>query len=131
MNANELRELDVWIAVNLFGIGAAKRSLGSNYWTLKTVNGEDVGQVEESSIEKAWIFGCKHYTTDPAAAMEVLKKCVEHFENHPNEACVTIQKDGVTWNVNVANEFNAPCAEGFSMELAICLFAKKCLYPKI
>jgi hypothetical protein len=66
----ELRELDAWIAENVFGLPVnwedGRRENGPVYlWFIAGKNGES------NQCERV-----KNYTTDPAAAMEVLKKCI-------------------------------------------------------
>jgi len=68
----ELRELDAWIAVNVFS------------WTEGTASGDDrkcfwPSDCDTEKKRKRWIYGIAvpNYSTDPAAAFEVLRKCCE------------------------------------------------------
>jgi len=100
MSDKELRELDAWIADEVF-----KR------WML---NPEGLGDAPK-------------YTTDPAVALGVLKKCAEKLCDdkafsdalmiQPNEA-------GNGWFVGPFSD-DTKCVESPTLELAICLFAKK------
>src|SRR5688572_23406410 len=71
----ELRALDAWIAEHVMGFvrtdikchPSDNRTIGGVLFSPPGCN-HDCGQ---SSY-------VKHYTTDPAAAMEVLRKCIDH-----------------------------------------------------
>lgn len=62
MNEKELRELDAWIAENIFNIPR----------DLISINGPIPSKAGNYMVREI-----DHYSTDPAAAMEVLKKCYE------------------------------------------------------
>jgi len=96
MTDSELRELDAWIAFR--------------------VTKETVGLVQ---IRDPDISFLSHYTTSPAAAMEVLKKCAEKVDQISITVCGT-------WAVceGDGNNKDAIEAEAKTLELAICLFAK-------
>ena len=101
MSVTEQRELDAWIAERVMGWIPTFKDCGKS----------------PSGCETLF----PHYTTDPAAAMEVLKKCAEKCSLAGMEFVIV---RGFDWRV---------CAEpqrGIStfaetLELAICKFAKK------
>lgn len=104
MDTKEMRELDAWIAEHVMGWKISFRAGEVEIW--RTPSGTAVF----------------HPTTDPAAAMEVLKKCGER-------ACTTVYRTKGAWVVTssilVGAEADAP-----TPELAICLFAKALFGPK-
>jgi len=103
MNETEQRELDAWIAENVMGwdLGESKPGHGWPWF------GEFGFGDEQEKIP--------HYTTDPAAAMEVLKKCSE-------ETYITTRRHKRCWSMSGSNGMTI---EAETLELAICLFAKK------
>ncbi len=110
MTPTELRELDAWIAEHVMGwkISQAGNS-GKN----------QSGQWKSIPI----------YTTDPAAALEVLKKCYEKIwsDNPIITKCqhfkIEIWNNGL-WVVQQSEKIETSI-ESETLELAICLFAKK------
>jgi hypothetical protein len=94
MTQKELRELDAWVAENVIG------------WHLT-----DIDMTSEDY---------PRYTTDHAAAMEVLKKCA--FGNR-----ITCWYSDGTWNVDNLRGYASyeHEAQAETLELAICIFAKK------
>ena len=97
MKTTEKRELDAWIAFNV-----TKET--SELITIRTPD----------------ISFIPHYTTDPAAAMEVLKKCVQRcelqtgFNDENNCYYMTTHHDGKLVDVEAA-----------TFEIAICRAAKE------
>lgn len=95
MNAKEMRELDAWIARNLFEWDY------SNFMWWK--NHEIVA------------YNLPQFTISKADAMNVLEKCVEQSQ-------LTMQKPGTHWQIwNRVNHH----VTAETLPLAICLFAKK------
>lgn len=99
MTPTELRELDAWIAEHVLGYTYSNHNLCC----------KKTGRFIQA--------GLPYYSSDPAAAMEVLKKCIAviedvHFGWHLERRCYFVWGDG-------EKEF----AE--TLELSICLFAKK------
>ena len=114
MTTEELRELDAWIAENLFGM---KHDWRNCHWC-------------QSSDPYALNNGhFQRYTSDPAAAMEVLKKLSSKCEEMSGDLVIS---SGGIWTVGIqryaeyggAEEID-PLCEAETLELAICLFAKK------
>jgi hypothetical protein len=113
MKIEELRELDAWIAENVMGFKKASRFEG----------GELLGSRGQKSNECRWLSNDDpKYTTNPAAAMEVLKKCGQ--ETYPYQLQIEIQENG---SVNISGGgFRQPYRiTASTLELAICLFAEK------
>jgi hypothetical protein len=114
MTTTEMREFDAWIAVNLFGYEhrqikpCAIFPDGGMAWH----NGN--GAVD-------YLHG---YTTDPAAAMEVLKKCADKVSKIDN-VCLCVR--GGKWSIWYCDgDAGTICeSESKTIELAICKFAKK------
>lgn len=149
MKTNELRELDAWIAENVMG-WRWYCAIGKAYlfppWAFERLNNFSVHWTA-GIHEKGWTRQqakrepCKKlltgsniegigddiefpkYSTDPAAAMDVLKKCfdktgqIEVFRTqiHPF-------KFGVVGKWLPSADYEC---EAETLELAICLFAKK------
>ncbi len=101
MTAQELRELDAFIAEHVMGW---KVTLGSFD---QQVCKDDKGALAYINFNP---------TTDTTAAMEVLKKCAVRTE-------VKVRHNGETWEVFGSNS-SSPISSD-TLELAICLFSKK------
>jgi hypothetical protein len=109
-----MRELDAWIAQNVFGLPvdfeAGRREFGPGYlWFIAGVNGA-----------KNQCDTVKHYSTDPSAAMEVLKKCAIKCES-------TIE---IISSIHSPPSFSmrgqdGEWTDGKTLELSIALLAKK------
>lgn len=99
MNSTELRQLDAWIAENVMGFSTLCKRMPD-------------GKISDFIIGDGSRF-CP--TIDPAAAMEVLKKCAR-------KSCPLIQHGAneVYYISSMVAKSEAP-----TLELAICLFAKK------
>lgn len=116
MNATELRELDAWIAEHVMGLVPYKNGIteaSKNWW------------IDKSKDEIKQKF---NPTTDPAAAMEVLKKCAEKMEEEYDDSrSIAINKERLTeiWFVSETDVANGISESAKTPELAICLFAKK------
>ena len=134
MTSNELCELDAWIETNIFDgqkYGVKKRGL----WYRPDAHGYTDRQSEawRLSLEEAKKHEYKRggydeqvvimpidtprYTTDPADAMEVLKKCS------------TLTPYAISNNITgfMVSDLDKKSRYGIgeTLELAICLFAKK------
>ncbi len=138
MTTKELRELDAWIAENVMGwkwfrfrmkkTGTAKNA-GKGYdrwqqlvqpndtWHLQPKWGAiHQPQGEGNYLEVEGRNDVPHYTTDPAAAMEVLKKC-------QSETTVIIYASGAQPMSSICDG-NGILETAETLELAICEFAK-------
>jgi len=147
MSDKELRELDAWIAEHVMDV---KRFVGvkkRGYWYRPNAHGYTDRQAEawwltrDEAKKHEYLRGdepvtiCEFstplYTTDPAAAMQVLEKCVAELEL--KRAFPAIEKysdlDGFQgWKVTAL--FSNGNQQTFSevaetLPLAICLFAKQ------
>lgn len=96
MTAQELRELDEWIEALVMG----------------------TRKMRESRNEL-----CPHYTTDPADAMDVLKKCAE--KKPTDSSSIRIDRLGTLWAMSATYHADQIYCEARTLELAICLFAKQ------
>lgn len=118
MTDKEMRELDAWIAEHVMG------------WRLSTRGGSwrstDPGWIDSENelqrIQENW-----KPSTDPAAALEVLKKCADKSDM-PIE--IDRKRDnGGPWRVETGVLSQGLVAiaprDQNTLELAICLFAKK------
>lgn len=107
----ELRQLDVWIATHLFGWvrtdvkcePSDNRTIGGFLYSPDGFNMD----MNQGSYPP-------HYTTDPAAVMPVLEKCVE--KSHT----VCLMR-----GFRIVNASTSCDAEASSLPIAICLFAKQ------
>jgi len=123
-----MRELDAWIAENVFGnfkvIKVSPRRWDCRYGiTPEIKDGVGYGPAFKSESEARAMMlvagHCKNYTTDPAAAMEVLKKC-----STEKRITIAVWRDAGNWYCNNATGGNF-YGEADTLELAICLFAKQ------
>ena len=105
MKENELRELDEWIAENVFGWRPYKKRTDAT-WVHPPGHHASFG---------AW----PRYTTDRAAAMEVLEKCVERCDAFETGLSMYIHPDGFAICCDLTNDIDAE-----TLPLAICLFAQ-------
>lgn len=115
MTTQELRELDAWIAEHVMG------------WKITKYHccGEQVERLKPSSGDLHANIRNYSPTTDPSAAMDVLKKCsqmkfdvsINHFDAKNLNLLIGLKE----WSVlTIGFE-----AQAETLELAICLFAKK------
>jgi hypothetical protein len=107
MSANDMRELDAWIAEKVMEF----KIKNGRCWVTRPVL-KSLTKVAHVEVD----FEIEHYTTDPAAAMEVWKKCAE------KQTTISIQKSKSGWRVVSMDSHSFGCE---TLELAICLFAKK------
>lgn len=116
--AEELRELDAWIALNLFGW---RREVRERYAGVNTVEGFGLnmhlplGHFEREFVP-AGQWPKVRYSTDPAAAMQVLEICAEI----KLETIKIWMTSSFEWCVSCGLH---ACAN--TLPLAICLLAKK------
>lgn len=119
MTDKELRELDAWIAEHVFGWSRWNFNNGytaHNY--LDQTNGQANKYRKHGFVDGLTLLeSFPKYTTDPAAAMEVLKKCCEH-PYYPFGFAVAFSK-------GFPNPWVCETATAETLELAICLFSKK------
>jgi hypothetical protein len=135
MTEQELRELDAWIAEHVMGykwflfhhdesLTRQPYFLLSQPSTWQVRHGGTLVEQGPKPTEEKDLGSVYKYTTDPAYAMEVLKKCAEKWI-----VTVELGKDGsgqsYAWvaRLNLGTEDNFKCAP--TLELAICLFAKQ------
>lgn len=117
MKNEELRELDAWIAEHVMGF--TLNSGHPPHWY--SSDSDRVYFVRLAEDDDAAIYW--QPTTDPAAAMEVLKKCydkcgmIDTFRTQ-----IKPYRFGVTGKWLPAANYEC---EAEALELAICLFAKK------
>lgn len=117
MNKRKLRELDAWIGVNVFG----KKAISEK--GPKPTKG-----VEEDYFVIEFIHvSCSlpHYTTDKAAAFEVLAKLITHADNILlwKHSKLAPNKFWFAHSTKLGPGLAAGSAP--TLELAICLLAKK------
>lgn len=111
MKTNKLREIDFWIAENVFSWKRGK--------TYANGNGEWI--VNGGSYPNAPTYDqTPCYTTDPAAAMTVLEKCAE---NTKDLDCIYLGKVHDEWVVGIDSIKKEEVAE--TLPLAIAKFARK------
>lgn len=138
MSDKKLRELDAWIAINLFGFIWAKdtaedwqrsgggfkkgtRCLRDKLW-------KDQGWIKSNGkepISPRWDHDVEHYSTDPAAAMQVLEKCAEHLAGG---VYIRKGKRG-DWSVCKYEDIEPRWATAPTLPLAIAQFARQ-LFPE-
>ena len=124
MTTQELRELDAWIALN---VTKTLRKLSDEEYAAIVAWCEEANKDPHPNLElttpRRYEGSCLKYTSDPAAAMEVLEKCAKQVGN-----VIEIfgnNKDG--WVVSGKND--AWESDADTLPLAICLFAKKLFTP--
>lgn len=107
MKTEQLQELDAWIAEHVMGWVKSKEC--------------DYGWITPVGKMK---LETENYTTDPAAAMEVLRKCA--FKRDLIISCTASE-----WIISddlpetEIQDFVTNRVEAGTLELAICLFSKK------
>lgn len=114
MSDQELRELDAWIAEHVM---AYKRGHPGGckveYWQPPPFK---FGVIPVDRLPR--------FTTDQAAAMEVLKKCMEYVDGHCQRSLVSVRPKEVAL-VTEFGAFTSYTGNADTFELAICLFAQK------
>jgi len=102
----ELRDLDAWIAEQVMGF-----KLNAN------------GMIETWPREGVRHDLCvANYTTDPAAAMQVLEKCAD--EVHAYELQIVSPRNGGLWHIS-SGKRNTPRVNAETLPIAICRFAQQ------
>lgn len=131
MNSEQMRELDEWLAEYVFGWHRQRFDNGSTRFN--TLVPEKFRA--DKYRKHGWLDGNPHiqrfprYTTDPAAALEVLKKCAETFRD---VICIYQCLQSDSWDISAtvfggedeedSREINVSAP---TLELAIALFAKQ------
>lgn len=128
MNEKELRDLDAWIAKNVFGWKPETRKMYAGENNVKGFGlNQHLGRGDcERKFINDYLFPLDRYSTDPAAAMQVLEKCAEKLAPQrlhiyaPTGACKI-------WLVSDCEGHNSTPSSGSAENLpeAICLFAQK------
>lgn len=129
MTKKELRELDAWIAEHVMGYLWLWRihygdPLKAIFKSAESASeyANDWQEVTESNNPKnrfaGWNSNVPFYTTDPAAAMEVLKKCLDF-------TWIGFGKKLTSENLYSLTDRMIIDSKSETLELAICLFAKK------
>jgi Phage ABA sandwich domain len=125
MTPTEQRELDAWIAEHVMGYRWTKierRGKTNHLFPSEQFRFEPaVDNFNDNG-------GAPSFTTDPAAAMEVLKRCADKVT--AEFGSLDIDGQGNSWLISaqMRGEFAADVeheTEAKTLELAICLFAKK------
>lgn len=145
MSEKELRELDTWIHRHIFEadlhVGIKKRG----FWYRPdakeyTSDQDEAGRYTRAEAkEHEYLhddpvtiheFEPKRYSANPAAAMELLKKCCKKAEEIEPSAFVSVGSFHQVFQVIMiyhngeTTKYNRE-AQAPTLELAICLFAKK------
>jgi len=108
MTANEMRELDAWIAEHVMGWKNDVENSGYYF------AGNHTKMIDAHDWQP---------TTDPNNAVQVLKRCAEKAWEDMQLICIRpMGKDG--WGVFMRDYVNQMAIAAI-FELAICLFAKK------
>lgn len=126
MTAEELklRESEAWLAEHLFGWTDIEL-----YRPPPEEEDRDGRRFHPPAFFRAMRDGfwreVPHYSTDPAAALEVLEKCAEKIK--ARDAVAICQLDGTEgWRVTNANMIDSKIsAEALALPLAIAKFAKQ------
>jgi hypothetical protein len=148
MTTEEMREVDTWIAEHVFDF-AWIPSVGKTFYL---VSPGDWQAYKPEFVQRGLKLSHANivaerrvpfYTTDPAAAMDVLKKCAEKraeaYDPHrpstydpyrPSASLVICAPccDRSQWTVVDSEEMQI-FGEAETLELAICLFAKHLFTP--
>ncbi len=114
MNATELREFDAWIAKHVMGWKLQERNV-PYYWKIPKTNRIYFLATGRRPDDTEW-----SPTIQPSAAMEVLKKCLtsgNYFTVALDEDDYKIEARHITGKTILVS--------ATTLELAICLFAKK------
>ena len=112
MTEQELRELDAWIASNIFNLEVFNHKIMGPILMVCSSTGDSV----RTPIPA--------YTTCSAAAMLVLERCLEHDNKYGHKPSLVLTKNEEGFNlINVGFELHKTTSSTFP--LTICLFAKK------
>lgn len=124
MTTKELRELDAWIKKH--SRRYPNEHIESNVFCLRLLgwknirSGSKFGPLLTGELNGIG-YNCPFIHRDPAAAMEVLKKCGEQ----DNGGVRLKQRRDKTWIVCKDEDLDPVWATAETLELAICLFANK------
>lgn len=119
MTQTEMRELDCWIAEHVMD---ALKKAG---WRAHFVMRDDNAIICGGKPPRDWTSGeVTRYTTDPAAAMEVLKKCVEKLAEARDEMQIRRIVDGSHF-IECLWYKGGIKSNSKTLETAIALFAKE------
>ncbi len=122
MNEKELHELDAWIDGHIFGVKKCHhihtKRLKNSFLKVQCLDCHGAFRDEGGTVNN----GLRRYTTDPAAAMMVLKKCLARFDNESDDAIMIALVNGKP--IVCSNEIQQG-REAETLPLAICLFAKQ------
>lgn len=116
-NDKSLRELDAWIGVNIFG----KKAIHKNGPRPTKGTEDDYFVIEYIHISHS----LPHYTTDQAAAMQVLKACLKSSRPHGGIVIYDSQISQVPCFTVEAQAIGNLRVQAETLPLAIALFAKK------
>ena len=131
MKPTEHTELNAWIALNVMGYICKSRqskdssSVTEHFWF---ESGNDIEPMHKCLTQAALSINypedMPEYTTDTASAIEVLKKCVSKLSSDLGVGVTIITTGEKMYRVEAShNPFDAVIID--TLELAICLFAKK------
>jgi hypothetical protein len=96
----------------------AERSSAGGWWITQT--GFDAGKGSDFCKWEP-----KDATTNPAAALEVLKKCAEDLDARQSTNGIAISFAGGVWECVETDIFDGIRSEAPTLELAICRFAQQ------
>jgi len=122
MTTNELRELDAWIAENVFGAHIFKSGRGSICARFHSNTNDEYERIIES--RHPWDGQSYNPTQCPMDAMDVLKKCAER--RVIIELFINVQGKWTCGTQSVEmGSYQSAFSESETAELSICLFAKQ------
>lgn len=125
MSEKELRELDAWIAEHVMGWHKVKT--GDNK-SLCSVCGNGFGERHKHYVpdfHSSTTGSVPFYHSDPAAAMQVLEKCVNELCEQDQEETVSVGMEVPYFVVEKTNTSKSMRVEASTLPLSICLFAKQ------
>lgn len=117
MSDIEMRELDAWIAENVMG---KMISFGAVVYWHQLPSGEPK-EIQDGPID--------YYTSDPAAAMQVLEKCSEKMFSDCQDTNMCISKSVDGWivdQITTGEDYGSLISSvGETIPITIALFAKQ------
>lgn len=127
MSDVELRSLDAWIAEHVMGYEERQSYRGSS-----VIKGETFWVVAGRAATSPAFKGqhrFPEFSTEPAAAMQVLEKCGDGQLSRGGETDMCIRKSVSGWiidEITTGEDYGMlKTATAATLPLAICLFAKK------
>lgn len=133
MTTQELRELDAEIAQAVFGW--TKWNFDNGYTNNNYLNVNGDKERANKFRKKGWIDGRQivhlqpNYSTDPVAAMDVLKKCAEKIQSECSGKVLCFyplaKDEWVVATVQLGNMFVQETENAPTLEQAACQFAKQ------